>query len=320
MWVEPDIRDKIIEYVYKISREAEMTKRSLIFLLGITASRFYDWIKREGIPNNHNCRIPRKHWLLEEEKQAIINYCKERPVEGYRRLTYMMMDEDIVFVSPATTYRVLSSNGLIGQWKKTAGGGKKGTGFIQPGKIHKDWHTDIAYVNILGTFFFLMTVLDGYSRKVLHHELRSNMEEYDVEIVIRRAREQYPDAQPIIITDNGSQYVSKDFQSFIKESGLKQIRTSVRYPQSNGKIERFHKTIKTEKIRTTAMTSIEDARKKIAEYVEYYNTKRLHSSIYYLTPQEVFEGKMEERLAERQAKLDNAKKKRIEVMENRLSA
>jgi transposase InsO family protein len=186
--------------------------------------------------------------------------------------------------------------------------------------IHKDWHTDIAYVNILGTFFFLITVLDGYSRKVLHHELRSNMEEYDVEIVLQRAKEFYPDAKPAIITDNGSQYVSKDFKSFIKENGLKQIRTSVRHPQSNGKIERFHKTIKTEKIRTTAMISVEDARKKISDYIEYYNTKRLHSGIYYLTPQEVFEGKMEERLAERQAKLDNEKKQRMEGIESRLSA
>jgi hypothetical protein len=132
MWVEPDIRDKIIEYVYKISCEAEMTKRSLIFMLGITASRFYDWIKREGVPNKHNGKIPRQHWLLENEKKAIISYCAEKPMEGYRRLTYMMIDENIAFVSPATTYRILSNAGMIGLWKKTAGS-SKGTGFVQPG-------------------------------------------------------------------------------------------------------------------------------------------------------------------------------------------
>jgi transposase InsO family protein len=74
--------------------------------------------------------------------------------------------------------------------------------------------------------------------------------------------EKYLGASPIIISDNGSQYISKDFKSFIRERGLKHIRTSIRYPQSNGKLERFHRTIKEEKIRKSSMLGIEDARRQ----------------------------------------------------------
>ena len=172
----------------------------------------------------------------------------------------------------------------------------------------------------MGTFFFLMTILDGFSRMVIHHELRSHMEEYDVEVTIQRALEKYPEAKPNIITDNGSQYISKDFKEFVRVSGLNHIRTSIRYPQSNIKIERFHKTIKQEKIRKSSMISIGDARKQIEEFICYYNEERLHSSIYYLTPKEVFEGHMKKRLNKRQEKLDTTRARRYRIAENRLSA
>lgn len=295
---------------------SRLTKRMLIFLLGITASRYYDWITRSGQPNRHNGIVPRKHWILPEERQNIVEYCSDKILQGYRRLTYMMIDEDVAYVSPATTYRILKAEGLLNPWSKPALT-TKGNGYQQPDTIHMDWHTDIAYVNILGTFFFLITVMDGFSRMILHHELRSHMEEYDVEIVIRRAQEKYPEARANLITDNGSQYLSKDFKNYIRESGLNHIRTSIRYPQSNGKIERFHKTIKQEKIRKTAMTSPENARKQIDNYIKEYNEKRLHSSIYYLTPEEVFEEKMKKRIAERQNKLDTARERRIKIAEER---
>jgi transposase InsO family protein len=231
----------------------------------------------------------------------------------------MMIDEDVAYVSPATTYRILKLEGLLNTWAvpmKT----QKGNGFVQPKKIHQDWHTDIAYVNILGTFFFLITVMEGFSRMILHHELRAHMQEYDVEMVIQRAIEKYPEAKANLISDNGPQYISRDFKEFIRESGLNHVKISVGYPQSNGKLERFHKTIKEEKIRKTAMLNIDDAQNHIDSFIAYYNEERLHSGIYYLTPKEVFDGKMEERIAERQKKLDTARERRARIAESRLSA
>jgi len=93
---------------------------------------------------------------------------------------------------------------------------KKGTGFGQPIKAHDHWHVDISYLNIAGTFYFLCSILDGFSRFTIHWEIREKMEECDVLTIVQRAREKFPDATPRIITDNGPQFIAKDFKEFIR--------------------------------------------------------------------------------------------------------
>jgi putative transposase len=301
-----------LKYVDTLKNLAGYSVLRSLKLLKISPSKYYSWVERKGLPNQTKRDTPSSTWLLPEETQNIVNYCQDKIEAGYRRLSYMMIDEDIVAVSPSTVFRVLKKHDLLNRWS-TKTPSSKGTGFIQPLKPNDHWHTDISYVNILGTFFFLMTVLDGYSRKVLHHELRANMTETDVEIVIQKAIEFNPDAKANLITDNGSQYISKDFKGFIKNSGLEHIRTSVAYPQSNGKIERFHRTIKSEKIRVSSFVDIEDAREQINTYIKEYNEERLHSAIGYLTPNDVFNGFKESRLAERKIKIDNARIARSKV-------
>lgn len=283
-------------------------------MIGISPSRYYDWQKRFGIPNQHNGTCVKDHWILPEERQAIIEYCRTRSDEGYRRLTYMMLDADIVAVSPATTYRVLKNVGLLIRWNPKVK--TKSTGFKQPGNVHDHWHVDISYVNILGTIYFLISVLDGASRYVVSYELRTNMTEYDVELTIEHGKEQFPDAEPRMISDNGPPFISKDFKEFIRLSGFTHVRTSRHYPQSNGKLERFFGTIKREHIRKQSYLSITDAKAHIARYIEYYNTTRLHSAIYYLTPEDVLKGRVEEKLTIRQIKLDQARLKRSLTRKN----
>jgi len=151
----------------------------------------------------------------------------------------MMLDQDIVAVSPASTWRILSKAGLLDRWNKKPS--KKGTGFIQPLKPHEHWHVDISYLNICGTFYYLLSLLDGCSRYIVHWEIRTQMLESDVQIIIERAKEKFPEARPRIISDNGPQFIAKDFKEFIRLSGMTHVRTSPYYPQSNGKLERFHK-------------------------------------------------------------------------------
>jgi len=139
------------------------------------------------------------------------------------------------------------------------------------------------------------------------------MQEYDVPITIQRALEKFPEANPRIISDNGTQYISKDFSDFIKLAGLQHIRTSIAYPQSNGKIERFHKTINSECLKTTSLIDFDDARSQIANYIKKYNTKSLHSSLFYLTPEDFLFGRIDEKLSQRIAKLEQAKLNRLEA-------
>jgi len=249
---------------------------------------------------------------LDWEKEAIIEYARNHIGEGYRRLTYMMLDENIVAVSPSSVYRTLKKAGMLNRWNKVKTSGK-GKGYKQPCTVHSEWHIDIKYVNFKGTFLFLISIIDGYSRYITHHELRTHMQEYDVQLTVQKALEKYPGIKPKLITDNGSQFISKDFIEYMRQVGLRQIRTSVAYPQSNGKIERFHRTIHVECLQNKSLISLDDAKNQIVKYIEYYNKKRLHSSLNYLTPEDYLMGRVDERLSVREKKLDDAAKNRIQV-------
>lgn len=308
MWVPHDVRDEVIDFV---SYWQERTKRATGFFiraLGIGSSKFYQWRDRYGKANEHNGKVPRDFWLEQWEKEAIVKFYLEHPDEGYRRLAFMMLDQDVVYVSPTSVWRVLSEAGLLRRWNN--GVSKKGTGFVQPLKAHEHWHTDVSYINICGTFYYLCSLLDGMSRYIPHWDIREQMTEADVEIIMQKGKEKFPEAKPRIISDNGSCFIAKDFKEFIKISGMTHVRTSPFYPQSNGKIERWHGTIKRECIRPRTPLSLEDARRIVSEYVDYYNNVRLHSAIGYVTPKDKLLGREEVIFAERDRKLEAAREQR----------
>ena len=136
------------------------------------------------------------------------------------------------------------------------------------------------------------------------------MTEADIEQIIQRARERFPGVGPRIISDNGPQFIAKDFKEFIRICGMTHVRTSPYYPQSNGKIERFHRTIKGDCIRSETPLSLDDAQRIVARYVEHYNTVRLHSAIGYLTPADKLAGREVQIFAQRDQKLAEAREKR----------
>jgi putative transposase len=162
----------------------------LVAWMGIHERKFYEWKQRYGKANEHNGKVPRDWWLQDWERQAIIRFHWEHPLEGYRRLTFMMLDADVVAVSPATTYRILKQADLMG--RRRGKPSRKGTGFHQPLRPHQHWHVDISYLNIGGTFYYMCSLLDGYSRYIVHWEIRESMTHDDVQTIIQRAREKFP--------------------------------------------------------------------------------------------------------------------------------
>jgi len=306
--VAQDTRDSVVDFVRYWSDSSGIPTGRFIARLGIATSKFYDWRRRYGKVNEHNGWIPRDFWLEQWEKEAIIAFYLCHPKEGYRRLSFMMLDADVVAVSPSSTYRVLKAAGLLQRWNRRAS--KKGTGFHQPTRPHEHWHIDVCYINICGTFYYLCAILDGYSRYVVHWEIRESMREPDVEIIIQRAREKFPGVKPRIITDNGSQFIARDFKDFVRLCGMSHVRTSIGYPQSNGKLERWHSSLKAECIRPKTPLSLEDGRRLVEQFVLHYNTVRLHSAIGYVTPQDKLVGREKLIFAERERKLQEAREQR----------
>lgn len=299
----------MVDYVRYWSERTGISYRRIVQWIGIPRSKFYQWQQRYGRVNEHNAWIPRDFWLRDWEKQAILDFWSTHSREGYRRMTYMMLDADTVAVSPSTVYRVLQDAGVLHRWNRDHTS-SKGQGFQQPVRPHEHWHMDISYINIQGTFYYLCSVLDGFSRYLVAWDLRESMTEQHVEIVLQRAHERFPEARPRIISDNGPQFIAKDFKQFIRLNGMTHVRTSPYYPQSNGKMERWHQSAKTECIRPQTPQSLEEALRIVTKYVERYNTARLHSAIGYVTPQDKLEGRAEQIVAARDAKLEAARQTR----------
>ena len=130
-----------MDYIGYWTRRTELPARRLLGWLELGASKFHDWKARYGKANEHNRQVPRDTWLEDWEKQTILDFHDRHPLEGYRRLTFMMLDDDVVAVSPASTYRVLKAAGRLDRhWAKPS---KKGTGFVQPLRPHQHWHVDV---------------------------------------------------------------------------------------------------------------------------------------------------------------------------------
>ena len=297
-----------MDYVNRWTQRAELPARRLLGWLELGTSKFHDWKHRYGQANEHNALVPRDWWLEDWEKQAILDYHDRHPLDGYRRLAFMMLDDDVVAVSPSSVYRVLKTAGRLD--RRSFAPSKKGTGFVQPDGPHRHWHVDVSYVNLGGTFYYLCSLLDGYSRYIVHWELRETMQERDVETIVQRALEKFPGETPRIISDNGPQFIARDFKEFIRLTGMTHVRTSPYYPQSNGKLERWHGSLKRECIRPACPADVGDARRRVAGYVEHYNHQRLHSALGYVAPADKLNGLEQVIHDERDRKLEAARARR----------
>jgi hypothetical protein len=139
--VPHDVRDQIVDFVRRWSEASEIGAGRFVGWLGVSSSKFYDWRERYGRVNEHNGWVPRDFWLEDWEKQAIVNFHLKNPLEGYRRLTFMMLDADVVAVSPSSVWRVLGQAGLLKKWNGRPS--KKGTGFEQLFRFSVKWRGSV---------------------------------------------------------------------------------------------------------------------------------------------------------------------------------
>jgi putative transposase len=312
------VRDAIVDFYRQWSERMPLTIEQYCGWLGVRRARMREWVNRYGMANEHNGLVNRDHWISRDERKRIIDFHHRFPLNGYRRLSFMMMDQDVVHVSPTTVYNVLKHAGLIDAKKSKKS--KKGTGFVQPLKPHDHWHIDVSHINIGGTFYYLCSILDGYSRSILHWDMRESMKEREIEVIVQACLEKFPGFKPRIISDNGPQFIAKEFKSFVRECQISHVRTSPYYPQSNGKLERWHASLKGECIRPLSPESADEARGMIARYIQDYNHVRLHAALGYVTPQTKLEGKEQEVFAERDRKLETARRKREIARANEAAA
>jgi len=249
--------------------------------------------------------------VLSAEVKSAVEYAKAHPREGYRRLTWMMVDDDIVYLAPTTVYRILDKHDLLYRWKRPEPGmGKKVPVATYPDEV---WHVDLMYLWVKGRWYFLVTVLDSYSRYVVHWELALSMLASEVADIIAAALEKVPGKRPRIVRDNGSQFVSKDWREVIRHFEIEEIPIRVRHPESNGRIERYHRSVREEGLGDQEREDYYQARDLLDQWVRYYNHERLHSALNYLHPVDYYKGNPEALMAARKKKLTKAIARRKEI-------
>jgi putative transposase len=218
-------------------------------------------------------------------------------------------------VSPSSVYRILLDEDLLYRWKRSSSTGERPP---EPTKPNERWHTDIMYLRIRDTWYFLVNVLDAYSRYVVHWELLSTMQANDVRLVIQQALEK-TGAKPEIVTDNGSQFTAKDFKQLVRQFDLEHIRIRTYHPESNGRVERLHRSTR-EALGDQELNDLGRARVILGRWVKHYNENRLHASLHYLPPEEYYSGTPEVRIEERKEKLEKGRERRRMMNEERLQA
>jgi putative transposase len=289
--------------------------RRILKRLGIPRSVYYEWCERaaeqrlDDLAPGGRCLSA----VLPEEKEAVISYALAHPREGYRRLAWMMVDADVAYLSPSSVYRVLNDADLLYRWKRSHRAGEKPA---DPAGPNQRWHTDIMYLRVADVWYFLVTVLDGYSRYVVHWELLESMRAADVRLVIQHALEANGLKKVEIVSDNGSQFTSADFKTLVRQFELQHIRIRTYHPESNGTLERFHRSTR-EALGEDDLRNLGRARELIGRWVKHYNEERLHASLHYLPPAEFYRGQPDERIAERSRKLEQARCNREQINRQR---
>ena len=311
-----DQKRKVVDTVEKTKIRSEWRIGRILDCLEISRSNHYRWKKQieEGRLKDGRGSFPSLDRTLPEEEKAVVAYALEHPEEGYRTLAWMMVDKDVAYLCPSTVYRILDRHDLLYRWKRSVVVGTKPP---KPQAPDERWHVDILYLWVMNRWYFLVTVLDAFSRYIVHWRLLFTMASDEVVDVVEEALEKTPDAKPKVVTDRGPQFTGKEFRKVIKRHTLTEIKTRTRHPESNGLIERYHRSFREEGIGDCTPSDYYKACDLIESWVDYYNNKRLHSGIMYLRPVDYYRGEPEKLVKERLSKLRNARHRRREINRER---
>ena len=310
-----------LEIIADIEKQQQRTGLSLNILLNfydIKKSTYHGWVSFPG-PKPKKLVTENIASLRAHEIEAVLRHREQYPDIGYRKFCWQMVDENIAHLSESKVYDILSEHGKLAGWNKVDHGDTKKEYQHKPKYPHHHWHTDIAYIKLGGVFYFLIMMLDGYSRYMLDWELMTDMLGGSVEMFVQRVKEKYPHAKPRLINDNGSQFISLEFKKLLHKLEIQQVFTRRNHPQTNGKIERLNGTVKQEAIRPNSPQSYQEAWDILNKYNLEYNHQRLHAGINYLRPADMFFGRGQQVLNERKVKIETARCERKQKnLEDRL--
>jgi putative transposase len=304
--------------IIKLVDGSDLSANRTLKELGIYKRTFYNWYKRyledgyDGLAPKAKGRRQTWNKIPPEQQDQVITEALEHEDLSCRELAFHIVDRHKWYISESSVYRILKRAGLI-----TA------PAYIvlsaadefehKTKRVNEMWQTDFTYFKIIGWgWYFLSTVLDDYSRFILAWDLRPGMSSKDVIPSLDKALQFAGLTKrnaPMLLSDNGKCYLSAEIKEFFADRGIKAINGKPFHPKTQGKIERYHRSMKNI-IKLDNYYSPEDLSRAVVEFVEYYNHHRYHESLNNLTPADVYFGREKEILAERLKIKENTMKKR----------
>ena len=293
------------EVVTKVS-SSPLPKRKVLRELGIPKSTYYRWLRRQdqqGLEDRPGGDQPPWNRLTIQEERSVLLSARKMPELSCRQMAAWITDNQGFSVSESTVYRILRREGLVKSPEMQLKAGKeyhrKTTG------PHQMWATDASYFKVIGWgYYYMVTVMDDYSRFIIAHKLQRDMTsdsfiEVVQDAVDRTGMTEVPVADRTkLLSDNGSGYVSRAFGDYLRLVGIRHILATPYHPQTNGKLERYHQTIKRD-VNQVPYELPSDLDAAIASFVSYYNYRRYHMALGNVTPVDVLTGRREQILQRR---------------------
>ncbi|MFC2062240.1 IS3 family transposase [Elusimicrobiota bacterium] len=310
--------------IIRIVENSNLPIKRTLKELDINRSTFYNWYRKyskhgyDGLKDR--CPGPRRIWnkIPEQEKQKVVEIALEYPEKTPRELAWHITDEQGYYISESSVYRILKSRNLITSPAYIVMSARDK--FTDPTtSVNELWQTDFTYLKVIGWgWYYLGTVIDDYSRYIITWDLCHSMKTKDVKQIIEKAISATGAINvkvkhmPKLLSDNGSCYISEEMQDYLADNAIKHIRSAPFHPMTQGKIERYHRTMKN----TVTLQNYylpEELVREIDKFVDYYNNKRYHEAIRNMKPVDVYMGKDKEIENERRkTKIRTLLKRRVQ--------